>query len=41
MAGTVALSRAISDDVEAVRMLTDARRRIRARAGLDKAPPPG
>jgi TetR/AcrR family transcriptional repressor of nem operon len=41
MAGTVALSRAISDEAEAARMLAAARRRIRARAGLDKAPPPG
>jgi TetR/AcrR family transcriptional repressor of nem operon len=35
MAGTVALSRAISDDAEAERLLADARRRIKARMGLE------
>jgi TetR/AcrR family transcriptional repressor of nem operon len=35
MAGSVSLSRAVSDEAEAARWLAAARRRIKARAGLD------
>jgi TetR/AcrR family transcriptional repressor of nem operon len=38
MAGAVALSRAISDDAEAARLLADSRRRIKARMGLSRDP---
>ena len=40
MAGTVALSRAISDDAEAARLLADSRRRIKARMGVPNNPRP-
>jgi TetR/AcrR family transcriptional repressor of nem operon len=36
MAGTVALSRAISNDAEAARLLADARARIKTRMGIDR-----